>query len=768
MSTTKRTLKTLAFVTLCGQFCVWAEGGEQSLRFANIFSDHMVLQREKPVRVWGWAEPGAQVSVVLTASEDEAVGLAGEDALKREAPKGRKPGDEYRVRLAYVEENAPLFSTIKQSARADQGGLWVLELDPLVASFKPKFLIATSGEERVAIRNVLIGEVWICAGQSNMAWSGNRSAWLDSEGLVEPAVRYARIGRGAWYQPKGDLESRAGWIECTEDILKNRKSVSTIPYLFGKFLHRRLKVPVGIINAAKGGSFGCEWATRTEMAKIEYAPVKELLASTATAAAKWETEEGRKRVLEEYEKEYAKQLEEWNAAVEKAKAEGQKPPKKPRRRPPGDARSGRLPGGLLNARVAPWGRLAVRGVLFLQGENQALGGQIPRYEYIFPAVITSFRQVFADQGLPFGVITLQGSGSTREGPELGAVDGYAIVRDMHYRTHLRTPGTGFICAHDVGGGLHPDWKRPLAERAVHWAAREVYHDEGIPSRALTPRVEFEGRKARVYLERETRVKVQKDGKAEWTTEIRPHMVWWPMTYNIHDYEGFVIAGADRRWYPAQVRTNLERKCLELSNALVPEPVAVRYGWNGYSLASIGSWHEPLPPFRTDDWPTMEMEPHPNPRVALFKRRNERLRQRLDRVIREGAVEASDAELELFSEPKGILLSRAKRMEAMLDSVAPSSFEAKAEEMSEDFLAKIPERWRRTETIWAKWSPWWNASYRLAMLPDEMAEALRNGQVAEKLAKLRHALKEFEAAVKALPDAKPLPEPIRPNPPPEWQ
>ena len=766
-----RTLTTVALAFLNAQVGICEEQEGKALRFARIFSDHMVLQQEKPVRIWGLAKPGAQVAVTLTETGDEAVALAGEDALRRETPKDRgKPGDEYGVRLAYVEENAPEFKAIKQSAQADPEGLWFAELPALTASFRPKFLVATSGDERVALKNLLVGEVWVCAGQSNMSWPGNRSAWLDSEGLVEPAVRYARIGRGTWYQPKTDLESGVGWIECTEEVLKIRKSVSTIPYLFGKLLHRRLKVPVGIINVAKGGSFGCEWATRAEMGKIEYEPVKELIASTAEAAARWETEEGRKQVLEEYEKEYAKQLAEWNAATARARAEGQKPPGKPRRRPPGDARTGRLPGGLLHARVCPFSRLTVRGALFLQGENQALGGQLPRYEYIFPAVIASFRQVLADESLPFGIITLQGDGSTQEGPELGAANGYAIVRDMHYRTHLRTPGTGFICAHDVGGGLHPDWKRPLAERAVHWAAREVYRDEGVQSRALTARVEFAGAKALVYLEWDTRVKVQRDGKTEWQTEKRPHMVWWPMTYNIHDYEGFVIAGTDRRWYPAQVRVNLERRCLELSNALVPKPAAARYGWNGYSRGSIGSWYEPLPPFRTDDWPTAEMEPLPYPRgrVAQFKRRNERLRQKLDRVIRESAVQASVAELELFSEPRGILLSRTKRIEAMLDSVEPSSFEARAREMSEDFMARIPERWRRTENIWPKWAPWWNASHRLAMLPDEMAKSLKDEQLAEKLTRLRRALKDFEAAVEALPDPKPLPEAIRPNPPEEWQ
>ena len=197
------------------------DAGPTALRFANIFGDSMVLQRDKPVRVWGWAKPGAKVTVVLTDRRDEAVKLAGEKALQREGPD--KPADDdnaYRVRFAYIEENAPPFAAVKADAKADEAGRWEVTLEPLPASFKPKFLLASAGEQRIALKDILVGEVWLCAGQSNMFYSGNRTKWIDSEGLLAPGVRYAHTGRASHYRPRVDLHEPVTWKPCTEENVR--------------------------------------------------------------------------------------------------------------------------------------------------------------------------------------------------------------------------------------------------------------------------------------------------------------------------------------------------------------------------------------------------------------------------------------------------------------------------------------------------------------------------------------------------------------------
>jgi len=429
------------------------------LRLANIFGDHMVLQQEKPLTVWGWAEPGAEVTVTLTESVQHATDAVGEEALRRQQP-ATETDDEKEpkpiVRIEYVHENAPDFATVTRETKAGPEGRWSVELDALQASFRPKFLCVTSGDERMALVDLLVGEVWVTAGQSNMAFSGDKTGWIDKEGLLPPGVRYAHTGRNASYRPLDDLPQRVDWLPCTDG---HAAGLSTIPYLFGKFLHGQLQVPVGIINAASGGAEGNFWCSLEAMHAIDFWSVKQMMAAHDAAVAAWEDPASRKKILDEYEQQYAAEH------------------------------------------------------------------------------------------------------------------------------------TGFIVAHDVGRGLHPSWKRPLAERAVHWALRDVY--KTIPDKSYSlDRVEYENGRAMVYLvQRGERRKRTKDG---WDVEVVQNPVKLA-TWSGNDSQylgGFLIAGADRRWYPAKVEPNAEKKPLEVWSDLVDEPIALRYGWAGYPVANIGPWENP--------------------------------------------------------------------------------------------------------------------------------------------------------------------------------
>ena len=709
------------------------------VRLANIFNDHMVLQQGKPISIWGRAESGAEVTVILTESLTEARAKAGAEALKREAAEEDSSTEvQYKVRIAYLEQGAPKFTTIEKKARADKSGRWSVRLGALRAGFAPKFLIAAGPKQAVAVKNVVVGEVWVCAGQSNMFYSGNKTKWLDSEGLLAPGVRYAHTGRVSSYKAKDDLAERAVWKECTAE---NIKGVSTIPYLFGKFLHRRLQVPVGVINAASGGAQGNYWCSMAELHKIDLPEFKEIMAEHDRALAAWEDPKSRKKILDAYEKEHAAKLVAWTKEADKAKADKKRPPRKPEHRPPGSPRSKYLTSYLFNARIAPIGKLAVRGVLYLQGEQQVLTWSWSQYKYTFPAVLRSFRTAFGDARLPFGIITLQGAGHTKGNlGEISSIDRTSIVRDIHYRTHLATPNTGFICAHDVGLGLHPSWKRPVAERAVHWALRDVY--KVIDSEHMSVKiVEFSKGRAAVHIQRD-RAQRKRDRKTKAVTleyKQSPARFARYTSSDTFPFDGFIIAGADRRWYPAKIKIDTKQPgVLEVSSDLVDKPVAVRYGWGSYPHANIGYWHDPLPPFRTDDWPLGDSFGHKDElkqkaRSGWYRQLGERFADMLDRTIRQGQIDAAISELKLYGQATAILQSKASRIEAILGELEPAFFR------SEKLLWADDRDW----TILRVDGP---RLKKAATVPDQMAELVKKKEIVESVKNLRKALDQFRKAV----------------------
>ena len=709
------------------------------LRLANIFNDHMVLQQGKPLTVWGWGEPGAEVTVTLTESRPEAVASAGEEALKREQPEA-KAADEPQpiVRIEYVHENAPKFATVTRKAKADAEGRWSVQFDSLAASFRPKFLCIAAGDQKAALLDVLVGEVWVTAGQSNMAYAGDKTGWLDKEGLLLPGLRYAAPPRNASYKPLDDMTERATWLPCTD---KHAKKLSTIPYLFGKYLHSKLQVPVGIINAASGGAHGNFWCSVEQMHGIDFWAVKEMMATRDAAVAAWEDEASRKKLLDEYEKTHAAERAEWEKAVAAAKADGKRPPAEPKYRPPKAPQDPRKISCLFNGRIAPIGPLAVRGALYLQGEQQVLTWCITRYGHIFPRIIASFRGAFGDEQMPFGIITLQGAGHNKmPASEIGAANRTAIVREIHYKTHLGTPHTGFIPAHDVGRGLHPSWKRPLAERAVHWALRDVY--KTIPNESVSlDRVEFEDGRAFVHViqqgERRKRVK----GGYE-TEKISKPATFATWSGNDSQYlGGFLIAGADQRWYPAKVLPNRDKEALEVWSDLVDEPVALRYGWGSYPVANLGAWENPLPPFRTDDWPLLESfnikpELQQKARSAWYTMLDDRYADGLDRTIRQGSFDAARSEMLLYGDAAKILQRKADRIADILG------------EMTADFYRN--DRLRAPDVL--DWTIRRCNESRLGKakpVPDQMAEAMKDEGLREKVQQLRQALDEYRKAAEQL-------------------
>jgi len=636
-------------------------------RLAKIFTHNMVLQQEKPITVWGWAKPGAKVAVTLT--QDKAIGEA--TITPPPAPAG---SGEHSVTMRYVEKNAPKLATQTVTATAGKDGQWSVKFTPAKASFTPTWIIAKSGSEVTAVQNVLIGEIWVCAGQSNMGWSNFNRKTRVAGSSDFPGLRYV-AWHDSWYKPLDDVRSNISWQECSP---KTAQGFSAVPYLYGMFLHRYLKVPVGIVNVARGGTTGQTWCLRSELDTIDNTIIKTVLKDYDAVTAKWDDPKQVEAIMAEWKTACEAKKVEHAAKLAKAKADGKKEPRLRLPRAPADERSGwSPPAGLFNATVIPISKMAVRGVLYYQGENQAFN-RWTRYEYSFPKIPVSFRKAFGDETLPFGCISQPGWGTFGMDPEVATVrGGYQVVRDIQQRALKNDPHSGMIATYPTGNSyIHPAEKFPVAEYASLWALAKVYN-KPVVHRAN----EYIGLKkaaSKIYLYFDSDPIVYERWK-----HIENNAYWQvlpcPRQGNA-EFKGFIIAGKDKRWYPAKAQhTRYEGKpCIEVTSDLVKDPLAVRYGWASWPDGNmVGRERLPLPVFRTDDWPLPVALSYSD---EVKKATGEVLKQMLatgqtqalDRKIRQMMVDIPALEKDLHLSKGGsaakLIAAKIARIEAALDEL----------------------------------------------------------------------------------------------------
>ena len=655
-----------ATVALCA-VAAWGRAAEPAeLRFARVFGDNMVLQQKKKARVWGWAGRGARVTVTITEDEDVARPYLSEDA--------GPAGDGYSVAVKYVERNAPAFVAQTRIAEADGNGAWRVEFDPMPAGFTPKYIVARAGGKGIAIRNVLIGEIWVCAGQSNMGWSNFNRKDREAASADFPGLRYI-AWNDSWYKPLDDVRKDIKWRECSP---RAAERFSAVPYLFGMFLHRYLKTPVGVINVARGGTTGQTWCLREELDGIDNVIIKTVLRDHDAQTAVWDDPVQVQRIMADWEKACELKKAEHEKSVARAKAEGKKEPRLRLPRKPGDQRSGwSPPAGLFNATVMPIRHLGIRGVLYYQGENQAFS-RWTRYEYTFPKVPVSFRKAFGDESLPFGCISQPGWGTFGLDPELATIaEGYAIVRDIQHRALKDDPNAGMIATYPTGNSyIHPAEKFPVAEYASLWALARIY-GKPVVHRANTYQ-KMKKRDDKIYLFFDADPIVYNRWK-----HIKKNAYWQvlpcPREGNA-EFLGFIIAGGERRWYPAKARhTRLDGECcIEVWSDLVADPVAVRYGWANWPTGNmVGRGRLPMPTFRTDEWPIPEgmnysKEVNQRCRDNLARLKAEGEKQALDRKIRQMQIDLPGLEHALYLQKdrsmKRLVQSKIARMQATLDEL----------------------------------------------------------------------------------------------------
>jgi sialate O-acetylesterase len=540
----------------------------QGLCVSNIFQTNMVLQREKPLNIWGWADPGEEVTV------------------------------------SFADQQA------KAQAAADRS--WQVTLDPIPANTTPQTMTVKGKAQTLTLENVLVGDVWILGGQSNMEFpiSNVDDGELEIVSANFPQIRLLTMPQGRGFDSVKSFERlhewsswssrhfrKGDWEICSPETVRE---FSAIGYVFGRRLFMASGVPIGLIDTSIGGTTVETWTPQDVLAKIDGEETRDLLKDWNDRIAAFDPQADLESRIASYE-----------ARIKNLQAKGQPVPSDSQ--PPSDLRPGpaadrNRPGFCYASVIRPLEGLAVRGAVFHQGFNNCFNGSAGArmYYQVFGNMITAWRTAFHDAQMPFCIISLctAGEPQTRENFLPPMYDVGALIREAQYKTFrdfydAGDTGIGFVSSFDLRKSwYHPQIKVPAGERAAKWALVRQY---GI----------LQGRDADQYWLPPSITDVKTvDGtiRLTMTTEIK--------TKDDSDVNllGFAIAGQDRRFYPADVqyytdgsvdnrnRPKYQRNVLVLSSRFVPQPVHYRHAWARNPLSNIVNPRGvPLATQRSDDW-----------------------------------------------------------------------------------------------------------------------------------------------------------------------
>ena len=515
-----------------------------AVRLPAIFGDHMVLQQSSRLPVWGWADPGEKVTV----------SAAGQHV----------------------------------SATAGADGKWKVQLDALQRTGETIEIQIAGSTNTIALKDVLVGDVWVCSGQSNMEWP----LWATNNGRAEaaqanyPQIRLFKVAHKTSLEPLSDCEGK--WVVCDP---ATAGGFSAVAYYFGRDLHRNLNSPIGLVGAHWGGTMIQAW---TSLEGFEYDSALKGFTTAfhelAANRAKYE-EEFNSKILPAWEQEYNKWMEEvrkpydeacrgWAIEVQKAKQEGKPVPPRPEisrtmgGKPSCRTQSANNATVLFNGMIAPLLPFAIKGAIWYQGESNANNPAL--YGKQLPALIADWRKHWGQGDFPFLFVQL---------PNMTNPSDWAAMREVQLQT-LAVPNTGMAITIDVGEhkDIHPKNKMEVGARLALAARHVAYGQDLVYSGPVYQRMQIEGQKARLTF-------AHVGGGLTIGLEQAPGS----------SLKGFAVAGEDKVFVPAEAR--IEKETVVAWSEKVPKPVAVRYGWasdpevNLYNKEGL-----PASPFRTDDWP----------------------------------------------------------------------------------------------------------------------------------------------------------------------
>jgi len=531
----------------------------EALCVHNLFQSNMVIQRDKPIVVRGWAAPGEKISVSFGGQEGEA--------------------------------------------RVASDRTWQVTLPAMKANAQAQKMVIQGKGKPITLENILIGDVWLLTGQSNMAHplsqidQGN----LEIASANYPNLRLLTIPEENGSELKKSFPSRYRWRknghvregywDVTSGGSDSVRRFSGLGYAFVRRLHMATEIPIGAIDLSRGGTTVETWTPAAAVKQIDTPEIKVKLADWDKKIAEYDPQE---------------ELEERITTYHRRKKAGRKYPahvKVPSNLRPGPIASMNRPGNCYASMMAPITEFAVKGVIWHQGYNNAFEGSFGArmYSQIFPKMISSWRTAFNDPQMPFCIISLCTEGSWQDLTNYTAstLNGGIGIREAQHKTFLDLykpsdnsgdKSIGFVSSYDQRASwYHPQIKIPVAERAARWALATQYKMDFKWEPPIYKEKRAEGDKLILTFNKNLR-----------SSDKGLAML------------GFSIAGKDRVFHPAECnyavigkdtrnRPQYNKMMLELSSPHVPEPIHFRYAWGRNPLANIRGEGVPIATQRSDNW-----------------------------------------------------------------------------------------------------------------------------------------------------------------------
>ncbi len=510
-----KTLVTIFFVLIVAALS--AAGANANVLLPDVISDGMVLQQRQTVPIWGKADPGEVVTV--------------------------------------------RFAGQSKKTTAAMDGTWRVRLDPMRANTTPSTM-SISGKNTIELKNILVGEVWLVAGQSNMQRLLSETANGDAAiaAANHPLIRLFNVSRQVAF--KHAPPPLGTWHACSPQTVKE---FSAAGYYFGVELEKELRVPIGLINSSYGGSQAEAWTP------VDYLLASDDLRPTVERTKIWD--EQRPRVRAEYDE----ALKKWRAEADKAKAAGARPSPSPA--VPDALREYRIASSIYDGMIAPLIPFFIRGAIWYQGESNEARAQ--QYGVLLPTMIKAWRERWSEGDFPFGIVQLPNYRDPKPEP---ADEAWSHLREAQRRTALHTPNTGLIVTIDIGEAhdIHPKNKLEVGKRMARWALVDVYGRKLTGSGPTFRNAKIAGSQIILTFDEVGEGLRIRDGDK---------------------LDEFAIAGADRKWHWANAKI-VGRDRIEVWSDSVPQPLAVRYAFNNNPKHPNLTNETGLPaaPFRTDDWP----------------------------------------------------------------------------------------------------------------------------------------------------------------------
>ncbi len=532
---------------------------------SNAFQSNMVLQRDKPVQIWGWAAAGESVTVSFGGQQANA------------------------------------------TAAADRS--WQVTLKPMTANAVAQTMSIKGRSAELVLGNILVGDVWVLGGQSNMEFPITKvdDGELEAASANFPEIRLLTLPAGKgfdsvhsferlyeWSDWFGQHFRKGNWETCTPETVKE---FSAIGYVFGRRLQMATRVPIGLIDASVGGTTVETWTPEEVLQLVDGKETRDLLKEWKDKIAAYDPKADLQARIARHQEN------------EKKKPTGQPVPSDLR---PGPVADMNRPGRCYAGVIRPLAGLSIKGAIFHQGFNNCFNGTAgaKMYYQVFGKMITAWRGTFDDPVMPFCILSLCTAGDPQTWNNFlrPMYDAGPFIREAQYKTFLdlRKAGDrniGFGSSFDLRKSFyHPQIKIPVGERAAKWALATQYgaFKGSNPDEFWLPPTIQEVRKVdhalHITLNAEVRMKDESEDRMN----------------------GFAIAGKDRRFFPAIVEWLTEtgrdnkpkevKNVLVLSSPLVPEPEFYRYAWARNPLANIANSRQViLPAQRNDDW-AMEETP----------------------------------------------------------------------------------------------------------------------------------------------------------------